>query len=334
MTFVAGTSIGEEFRNGERPGAGLPAAVIKRLTRINTLKTTLGVLETICLISAAIAAALYWWTHWAIIPAIIVVAGRQQACFVLAHDAAHYHLFKARWLNDLIGRLLAALVGLSMRTYRVLHRLHHNHLYEERDPDVPLVAGYPRGGKYLARKLAADLIGLNAWKTYAYFFGTPAISDHTIEAGQPLDDTSKQLRRSARQDRWTIVALHLATPVLTFSVGYLTEYLLLWILPMVTIQQPLLRYRAICEHGSVSDLNSPLYASRTNFAPWWLHWWIFPHNVNYHIEHHLYPSIPFYNLPECHHEMQRRGLLKDAEVRKLAKTHAMIAADPKLEAVK
>ena len=271
MTFVANTNIGEEFRNGEHSGTGLPAAVIKRLTRINASKATLGVLETICLTSVAIAAALSWWTPWTIIPAMIVVAGRQQACFVLAHDAAHYRLYETRWLNDFIGRLLAAPVGLSMRTYRVLHRLHHNHLYEERDPDVPLVAGYPRGRKYLARKLAADLIGLNAWKTYAYFFGTPAINDDIIKAGRPLDDTSQNLRRSARQDRWTVVALHLATPVLMFSIGHLTEFLLLWILPMVTIQQPLLRYRAICEHGSVSDLNSPLYASRTNFAPWWLH---------------------------------------------------------------
>ena len=328
MTFVAGTNIGEEFRNGERPGAGLPAAVIKKLTRISALKATLGIFETICLTSLAVAAALLWWTPWAIIPAKIIVAGRQQACFVLAHDAAHYRLYEARWLNDFVGRLLAAPVGLSMRTYRVLHRLHHNHLYEERDPDVPLVAGYPRGRKYLARKLAADLIGLNAWKTYAYFFGTPAINDDTIDASRPLDDTSKKLRRAARQDRWIVVALHLSAPVLMFSCGYLTEYLLLWILPMVTIQQPLLRYRAICEHGCVSNLDSPLHASRTNFAPWWLHWWVFPHNVNYHIEHHLYPSIPFYNLPECHRKMQRRGLLKNAEIRKLAKTHAMIAADP------
>ena len=216
----------------------------------------------------------------------------------------------------------------------MLHRLHHIHLYEERDPDVPLVAGYPRGRRYLTQKLATDLLGLNAWKTYAYFFGTPAINDATIKPGRPLVDTSLKLRRSARQDRWVVVALHLATPVLMFSLGYLIEYLLLWILPMITIQQPLLRYRAICEHGSVSSLISPLYASRTNFAPWWLHWWLFPHNVNYHIEHHLYPSIPFYNLPKCHHEMQKRGLLKNAEVCTLAKTHAMIAADPELEIVK
>ena len=55
---------------------------------------------------------------------------------------------------------------------------------------------------------------------------------------------------------------------------------------------------------------------------------MFPHKVNYHIEHHLYPSVPFYNLPECHREMKSRGLLDGAEVRSLAETHAMIADDP------
>ena len=117
--------------------------MVKRLTRIDPLRAWLGVLETVGLIGLSIAVALYWWTPWVVIPAMIVIAGRQQACFVLAHDAAHYRLFKSRGLNDFIGRCLAAPVGLSMRTYRVLHRLHHNHLYEERDPDIALVGGYP-----------------------------------------------------------------------------------------------------------------------------------------------------------------------------------------------
>ena len=326
MIKVAG--IGEEFRPDERRKAGLPADVVKRLTKLDPQKSTMGVLETVGLITLSLAAALYWWTPWAIIPAMIVIAGRQQACFVLAHDAAHYRLYKSRWLNDLVGGMLAAPVGLSMRTYRVLHRLHHNHLYEERDPDIPLVAGYPRGRKYLAKKLIADLFGLNAWKTYAYFFGAPAINDDAQGANRPLDDTSPDLRRAARQDRWTVVAFHVGAPVIALATGYILEYLLLWLVPMVTIQQPLLRYRAICEHGVVQDHSTPFSASRTNFAPWWLHWWMFPHKVNYHIEHHLYPSIPFYNLPECHREMQSRGLLDEAEVRSLAETHAMIAVDP------
>ena len=72
----------------------------------------------------------------------------------------------------------------------------------------------------------------------------------------------------------------------------------------------------------------PLLASRTNFVPRWLHWWMFPHNVSCHIEHHLYPSVPFYILPECHREMTPRGILANTEVRKLAETRAMIAVDP------
>jgi fatty acid desaturase len=36
--------------------------------------------------------------------------------------------------------------------------------------------------------------------------------------------------------------------------------------------------------------------------------------VNYHIEHHLYASVPHYNLPALHAEMVKRGLLDGAEV--------------------
>ena len=85
MTSLAG--IGEEFRDDERRRVGLPPDVVKRLTRIDPLRAWLGVLETVGLIGLSIAAALYWWTPWAVIPAMIVIAGRQQACFVLAHDA-------------------------------------------------------------------------------------------------------------------------------------------------------------------------------------------------------------------------------------------------------
>jgi fatty acid desaturase len=88
----------------------------------------------------------------------------------------------------------------------------------------------------------------------------------------------------------------------------------LWVLPLLTLLQPILRFRAICEHGAVRDEASPLLAARTNLAPRWVCWLLFPHHVNYHLEHHLYPAIPHYNLPRAHDEMKRRGLLENAEV--------------------
>ena len=89
---------------------------------------------------------------------------------------------------------------------------------------------------------------------------------------------------------------------------------MLWVLPLVTVVQAILRLRAIAEHGATTDFSSPLTAARTNIAPAWLGWLLFPHHVNYHIEHHLYASVPHYHLPELHREMTERGVLENAEV--------------------
>ena len=326
-TSVGATGRGEEFRDDIRR-RGLPPHVVKRLTKLDPLKSTLAVAETFGVIAAAVTVALVWWHPITIILAMILIATRQQALFVLTHDAAHYRLYERRWLNDLVGRFCGSVVGISMCTYRVVHRLHHNHLYEAQDPDIPLHGGYPRGRAYLAKKLLRDLCGFTAWKTYAYFYGAPAINDDHEKSKRPLDDTSPRLRRAAREDRWTVVGFHLAAPLAAFAVGYGIEYLLLWALPLVTVLQPILRLRAICEHGAVTDYSGPETAARTNLGPAWVLWLFFPHDVHYHIEHHLYPSIPHYNLPRCHALMQAEGVLEGAEVRSIFDTLKRVFATP------
>jgi fatty acid desaturase len=202
-----------------------------------------------------------------------------------------------------------------MCTYRVIHRMHHNNLYGELDPDTALHGGYPRGRAYLVRKLLKDLSGLTAWKTYAYFLGgAPALNTQTHVALRPLDDTAQKLKTEARNDRNMVIAFHvLLLGVFAWS-GYLVQYLVLWVLPLITVVQAILRLRAIAEHGATTDFSSPLTAARTNVAPAWLEWLIFPHQVNYHIEHHLYASVPHYHLPALHREMVSRGVLESAEV--------------------
>jgi len=210
----------------------------------------------------------------------------------------------------------------------VIHRLHHNHLYGPLDPDTALHGGYPRGRMYLVRKLAKDLCGLTAWKTYAYFLGgAPALNTATNVALRPLDDTSAKLRADARADRNMVIALHIAALAVAAASGYLVQYLVLWVLPLITVVQAILRLRAIAEHGATTDFSSPLTAARTNLGPVWLRWCIFPHNVNYHVEHHLYASVPQYNLPRLHAEMKRHGILDEAEVMPFGQTLAKIFAE-------
>lgn len=304
---------GEEFKDDFR--RALPAELVQRLSRVPGWRSAWSVLQEFLVLAVLLAAALAWWTPWVVIPCVLLIGTRQHALFVLAHEAAHYRLFEPRWLNELAGRLCATLPGLSMRTYRVIHRLHHNNLYTELDPDTALHGGYPRGKAYLIKKLLKDLGGLTAWKTYAYFLGgAPALNTETKLAVRPLDDTSGKLRDEARRDRNAVIFFHAAALALFAWSGLLLQYLVLWILPLITVVQAILRLRAIAEHGATSDFSSPLTAARTNVVPRWLAWLIFPHHVNYHIEHHLYASVPHHHLPELHRELASRGLLGGAEV--------------------
>ena len=317
---------GEEFKDDYRKA--LPKEVVQRLTRRSPWRATAAVLHDLAVLALAISVGLYFWPNPIILLICVVVIGtRQHALFVIAHDAAHYLLYQNRLLNEIVGRACAMLQGLSMCTYRVIHRMHHNNLYGELDPDTALHGGYPRGKAYLVKKLLKDLSGITAWKTYAYFLGgAPGVNTATNVALRPLDDTSEKLRNDARHDRNAVIAFHVMALILFTASGYLLQYLVLWVLPLVTVVQAILRLRAIAEHGATTDFSSPLTAARTNVAPAWLEWLIFPHHVNYHIEHHLYASVPHYNLPALHRAMAERGMLESAELVSFALTLRKIFA--------
>ena len=334
---------GEEFREDLRaPGARnaqarrlLTPGELEPLTRLSAWRSLAAIGQTFALIGAALALALATWPSAWVVVSVAVIGIAQHGLFILAHEAAHYRLFAHRGLNDLAGRAIGMLGGVSMCTYRVTHRLHHNNLYTDEDPDTAIHGGYPRGRRYLLDKLARDLFGLNAWKTFAYFFGAPAINDDTRRAIRPLDDTSPQLRAAARADRWWVAGWHLLAPLAAWTLGGwngLLPYLVLWVLPLVTVLQPILRLRAILEHGAVEDFGSPLTAARTNRSRGGAlnrlaGAVLFPHHVNYHLEHHLYPAVPHYHLPALHRLLQGKGALEGAEVRDVRGTWARVYAE-------
>lgn len=318
---------GEEFRVRTRGGLGPDE--VRALSRLSPLRAALSLASTWALAAGCMTLAWRWPHPLVIAAAVVGVAGAQHGLAVLSHESAHYRGCQTRWLNDLYGTLCAAPLGLSMLTYRVIHRIHHNHLYEALDPDLPLMAGYPRGRWYLVRKLAKDLTGFTTLKNYLYFFGKPA--GRTADNGRPLDDTSPSLRAAAARDRRLVIALQLGFLASSIYFGFWRGYLLLWILPLVTLLQAILRLRAVLEHGAVEDTSTALKAARTNFVPFYLYWILFPHDVHYHIEHHLYPSIPHYRLARCHRLLRDQGILDGAEVATLGQAVRKVFAPVRLD---
>ena len=295
---------------------GLTPEELRELSRISPWRSTLSILQTALLAGACIVAAVTLRHPLVVIAAIVGIVGVQHQLAVLAHEAAHFRTYQTRWLNDLAGFVVAAPLGLSMRTYRLVHNVHHHHLYEPTDPDLALMAGYPRGRWYLVRKLAKDLLGITTLKNYSYFRGRPQ-GERRVEG-----------RAAAALERRLVLACNVAFLALSIYFGFWRWYLLLWLLPAVTLLQAILRLRAVMEHGAVDDTSTPLKAARTNFVPRPLYWILFPHDVHYHIEHHLYPSIPHYRLAECHRILRARGLLDGAEVRTMPEVMRRIFADP------
>ncbi len=149
---------GEEFRTDLRPlakaaaGSGnasarriLSAAELAPLTELSDLRSLAAVAQTVGVIALAIAFGLWAWPSPWVALSIVVVGVQQHGLFILAHEAAHYRLFRRRAVNDAVGRLIGMAGAISMCTYRVIHRLHHNNLYSAEDPDTAIHGGYPRG---------------------------------------------------------------------------------------------------------------------------------------------------------------------------------------------
>ena len=295
---------GEEFRVKAR--GGLAPDEVRGLSKLSSLRSTISLVQTWALVAGAVAVAARWPHPLVIAAAMVAVAGAQHGLAILAHQSAHYRLHSSRTINDLVGKLCAFPLSVSMLTYRMIHRIHHNHLYEPIDPDLALMAGYPRGRTYLLKKLLKDLLGITTFKNYLYFFGKPP-------SGR-LDDTSSSLREAARRDRRLVLVVQASFFAAALATGTWRWYLLLWIAPLVTVLQVLLRLRAVCEHGAVTDTTTPFTAARTTLAPIWVRWILFPHHMNFHVEHHLYPSVPHYRLAECHRRLAVHNALAHAEI--------------------
>ncbi len=75
--------------------------------------------------------------------------------------------------------------------------------------------------------------------------------------------------------------------------------LIYWIVPLFTYFLWIIYVRGVAEHfGGIEDHDNLLEKTRHIEANWFERLLIAPNYIHVHIGHHLYPSVPFYNLRE------------------------------------
>ncbi|KXZ63264.1 Fatty acid desaturase [Acinetobacter venetianus] len=251
------------------------------------------------------------------IAALIILAGRQLALAIIMHDASHQSLFKTKWLNDtLTDWLCARPIWNDLHKYRAHHLRHHSKTSTMDDPDLSLVTGFPTTKKSLMRKFIRDLSGVTGFK---FAVGRVLMDVEKMEwtvsndrrwiyqEGRRWFDYPKTFLKNSGGAIVTNAALFSAL----WASGHPKLYAL-WVLAYLTPFPLFLRVRSMAEHAGMETSHSALTNTRTTKAGYIARALVAPIHVNFHKEHHLMATVPYFKLPKMHQMLRDKGHVEEA----------------------
>jgi fatty acid desaturase len=218
------------------------------------------------------------WAGW-IERALAIAAGAAalNAFYLLSHEGHHHLLFRSGIANHATNILLCVPLLHSPSAYRVLHELHHRFLGGPGDPDE-----YRNYTDSPRLRWALQWVRLTIG-TLVYMPLIPVV------AWRRADGATRR-RIALEYAGMTIVW------VLVFATVPLPVLLQVWLIPGVVVGY-ISAVRALAQHA-LTDPADPLLASRSVRSNRVVSFLLL--NENYHLEHHLFPEVPSYNLPRLH----------------------------------
>jgi len=293
---------------------------VAQLCQIRAWRWVVAVALDWFVIAVAVAAAIHIQHVVSSAVTIAIVASRQHSLGTLLHEAVHYRAFRSKSVNDIMADVLVAFpLGLSTSGFRIFHFRHHAHLGTSRDPEAAAALvdpsyTWPKTRWGAMRILLLDLVGVNARSQIRYLFYfsllprllrlTPARATQWLgvppHAASILYDFSREPARLSVRElvAWT-ASMGLYACVLTMTQMW-WALALYWIVPWLTVFVFISRLRMASEHGGLAS-SDPVQGARTITRPSLLaRWFVCPDAVHYHIEHHMFPHVPYYNLEKLH----------------------------------
>jgi fatty acid desaturase len=248
-----------------------------------------------------------WWMAPIYLASIFAIgAWTQNRLAVLIHESSHFMLFRNRVLNDLAGNLLVAfpLFG-ALSNYRAGHWTHHRHVNDpDHDPDLMRLQRHqPREFPVGKWRFLIEYVVLQTLphRALSYLKGRAAYVARPVGKLTSVKNAEVISRPLFRTLRIGYVVALLA--ILTWF-GWWPHYILLWVVPMVTLYPAVLFLREIAHHGNYPD-NGDFTNSRAYEGYWLEREVFFPFNEQNHVLHHMFPTIPWHKSRAAHAVMMR-----------------------------
>lgn len=242
----------------------------------------------ILLVASGVVAGLSWGSWWAV-PAFFVYGTIYSSSDARWHELAHGTPFKTRWLNDAFYHLSSFMTIREAYWWRWSHARHHTHTYfVERDPEIQVT----RPTQLLP--IFLDFFALiggtgEVLKTIRHAFGRV---DAATEAFLPASEKPKMIASSR---------IYLAVIAATIVLACVFRS----VLPLMFVWTPrfyggwLHQLLGLTQHAGLGvNVRDHRLNTRTVYLN--LVFRFLYLNMNYHLEHHLLPMVPFHALPRLH----------------------------------
>ncbi len=207
----------------------------------------------------------------------LAVALAMNAMFLLIHESVHGVLSPIGWVNYWASVVMGIGGFVSFSAYRVLHLRHHEHLGDENDPDD--YHNYTDNPRLIWVLHYNRLL----WATLLYLIFVPRLAWRYGDKGDRINIATEYLLLALS---YTVV----------FSLFPWKTVVMVWVIPFL-LTNFMINLRGLTQHG-ITDATDPFIASRSVEANAVVRFLLL--NENFHLEHHLFPGIPSYNLPKLH----------------------------------